>query len=475
MDTNARMEITSFRDFSFSPTLQAGLDAMGYEKPTEIQAQSIPIILQGHDLIGCAQTGTGKTAAFLLPIIDRLVKSTTPREEATVLVVVPTRELAMQIDQQVEGLGYFTGVSSHAIFGGNDSAEWALQKESLTRGSDILVVTPGRLIQFIQLGIARLESIRTLILDEADRMLDMGFMPDIERIVQMLPKERQTLLFSATMPKKVRGLAKSILHQPHEIDLAVSRPAENIRQRKLTIDAAEKIPFLVQYLNARQDLQSIIIFAERKVTVRDLSRALQSKALSVLAMHSDLDQETREEALRQFKGRQVRMLVATDIVARGIDIDNIELVVNYNVPNSPESYVHRVGRTARAEKDGESLTLVSRLEEEAMDEIEALLGHEVQQVELPEGIELPERKEPPLEKGKRLPRASRGNANRRRGSTSSKSQQLAKEKGTEKKTKRKKSPRAPRGKQAGENNKPQRNSGANPSEGRTQPQQGESA
>ena len=363
----------TFSAFALAPSLLEGLEAMGFSRPTEIQAQAIPLILEGRDLIGSAQTGTGKTAAFLLPILSQL--SETPAAVGPrVLIVAPTRELVLQIDQQVEGFGYFTSVGSKAIYGGNDGRQWNLQRDAMESGADILVATPGRLIQFLQLGIAPLAHIETLVLDEADRMLDMGFFPDIKRILESLPARKQTLLFSATMPPEVLQLAKQILHKPASINIALSQPAERIDQHKAFVDETAKVHALVRFFAERSDVRSAIIFAEKKTTVRDLHLRLARKGLSVVAIHSDLSQDERETALTAFRSRQSRILVATDIVARGIDIDEIDLVVNYNVPISAESYVHRIGRTARAESHGESLTLASYSELEALAQIEKHLG-----------------------------------------------------------------------------------------------------
>lgn len=359
---------------------------MGFEAPTPIQAEAIPIIREGVDLLGCAQTGTGKTAAFVLPILDRIARKGDDARKTTVLIIAPTRELVLQIDQQIEGFGYFVPVSSKAIYGGNDGQQWGLQREAVDAGVDILVATPGRLIQFMQLGIADFSAIETLILDEADRMLDMGFFPDIMRIVKELPQKRQTLFFSATMPSDVRNLANTLLHAPKSINIAVARPPKEILQQKQLLNEGDKVRFLTQFFASRTDIASAIVFAERKVTVRELALQLTRNGLPVVSIHSDLEQEERERSLVRFKARQVRVLVATDIVARGIDIEDVDLVVNFNVPLNPESYVHRVGRTARASSSGESLTLYSPKEKHLLDEIEAFLGYPIAELPAMEGV-----------------------------------------------------------------------------------------
>lgn len=379
----------TFDDFGFCEGLSEGLSVMGYTKPTTIQEQAIPLVREGHDLVGCAQTGTGKTAAFLLPILDRIAQRREEHRLTSVLIIAPTRELALQIDQQVEGFAYFIPVTSKAIYGGGDGKQWGMQRVAVDAGVDILIATPGRLIQFMQLGIADLSHIDTLILDEADRMLDMGFFPDIKRIVEALPKERQTLLFSATMPPEVRELTRTMLRNPRSINIAVSRPAAAIQQRKLLLDERAKIGFLVQFFAARSDVRSAIVFAERKITVRELAMKLKRRGLDVESIHSDLSQDAREKALDRFRARQVRLLVATDIVARGIDIEDIDLVVNFNVPMSPESYVHRVGRTARASSSGESLTLASPREFIYLKEIETFLEGAIPELQPLEGVDMP--------------------------------------------------------------------------------------
>lgn len=405
-----------FKDFGLASAVEEGLSIMGYKAPTPIQQEAIPAILAGHDVLGCAQTGTGKTAAYLLPLLSKVATATDRvHEETSVLIISPTRELAMQIDQQVEGFGYYAGVASIAIYGGSDSRQWSEQSDAVRRGADILVATPGRLLQFVELGVAKLDKVKALVLDEADRMLDMGFLPDIKRIVELLPARRQTLLFSATMPDEIRRFAREIQRTPIEISLSVSKPAEKIKQEKVELPDGKKVGFITQFFDAHPDIQSAMLFAERKNTVKQLARELSHRKLSVAAMHSDLEQTEREENLRLFKARQVRVLVATDIVSRGIDVEDIELVVNFNVPQSAEAYVHRVGRTARAENNGWALTLVGPSERKAMREIEKFLGGKIAVMEGDKRL-IPAEEETTVESGRGRGEFARGGAGRSRRS-----------------------------------------------------------
>lgn len=366
-----------FEEFGLGSSVMEGLDMMGYSHPTPIQEQAIPLIMQGRDVLGCAQTGTGKTAAYVLPLVDRLQREGASQGGNRCLIIAPTRELALQIDQQIEGFAYYTGVSSIAVYGGRDRVRWSEQSEAVRQGADILVATPGRLLQFVELGITSLDQVEYLVLDEADRMLDMGFIPDIRRITAMLHKRKQTLLFSATMPAEVRSLANDFLHDPAEVILSLSKPAEGIAQRKLPIAERAKVDFLVRYFAKEPEVKSCIIFAERKISVANLAARLDKAGLSVAPMHSDLTQEERQTTLDRFKAHQVRILVATDVVARGIDIEDIDLIINYNVPHDAESYVHRIGRTARAASEGRALTLVSTMENADMAGIEKFLGYQL--------------------------------------------------------------------------------------------------
>lgn len=364
----------NFNDFNLHPDILEGIQSMGYETPTPIQEQAIPVILQGKDLIACAQTGTGKTAAFVLPILS--INASTHKESNSLntLVIVPTRELALQIDQQVEGFAYFSPIGSIAVYGGNDGNNWDRQRAALESGSELVIATPGRLIQHVQMGYVKLDSIEHLILDEADRMLDMGFYEDIMSIIKLLPQKRQTLMFSATMPPKIRQLAKTILHNPTEISLSVSKPAENILQAVYMVENNQKLELLNSLLQGKDYVQSVLVFASTKQEVKNIERKLIGSRISAKAIHSDLEQKERENVLREFRNRKIQILVATDIISRGIDIEDIDLVLNYDVPNDPEDYVHRIGRTARAQSDGVAITFVNRTQKASFDRIEKFLG-----------------------------------------------------------------------------------------------------
>lgn len=380
-------EIT-FKSFEFEEPLNQGLDAIGFETPTPIQAETIPLTLAGRDVIGCAQTGTGKTAAFLLPVIQYILKN--GHDGLAALIVVPTRELAVQIDQQVEGLGYFTGVSSIAIYGGKDGVSFGQEKQALSEGADIIIATPGRLIAHLNLGYVNFQKLKFFILDEADRMLDMGFSEDIEKIEQSLPSKRNTLLFSATMPSNIRKLAKKILNEPAEINIAISKPPKSVLQAAFSLYEAQKTPLIVHLLNAKP-MKSVVVFCATKKSVNELDRALR-KQFKVGAISSDLSQDEREEALRKFKNGEINVMVATNIMSRGIDIDGIELVINYDVPKDAEDYVHRIGRTARGNSTGGiAFTLISPQEQHDFSQIEELIEQEVRKIPLPETIgEAPE-------------------------------------------------------------------------------------
>ncbi|NCB09976.1 MAG: DEAD/DEAH box helicase, partial [Bacteroidia bacterium] len=326
------------------------IDYRGFENATPIQEQAIPVILNGNDLIACAQTGTGKTAAFLLPILDLIADL--PGGETSTLIIVPTRELAMQIDQQVQGIGYTMGIHSIAIYGGGDGDNWGQQKMALTQGADIVVATPGKLISHLNLGYVKFDTIKFLILDEADRMLDIGFYDDIVKIISFLPKDRQTLMFSATMAPKIRALASKILKNPTEINIAISKPAEGVLQAAYLCFEHQKINLINHLLKDKPEYNSILIFCSTKKKVTELARSLKKNNLQVEPISSDLEQEKREEVLQGFKSKRTRILVATDVMSRGIDIKDINLVINFDVPQDAEDYVHRVGRTARADATG---------------------------------------------------------------------------------------------------------------------------
>lgn len=374
-----------FSDFNLEPRVLEGLDAMGFSTPTPIQEQAIPEIVAGKDVLGVAQTGTGKTAAYLLPVLSRLLTNPRPADQIGALVIAPTRELALQIDMAFDGLSYFTGTTSTAIYGGGDASGWETQKKALTTGTDVIIATPGKLISHLNLGYVKMDHLQTLILDEADKMLDMGFMEDILKIISMLPKKRQNLLFSATMPPKIRELASQIMKDPVQVNIAISQPAEGIVQGVFMVYPEQKVPLIRHLLGARP-LKSVIVFCSRKTEVREITRALQGLPLQVKEMHSDLEQSEREVVINDFRNRKVQVLVATDILSRGIDIDGIELVINYNLPNDAEDYIHRIGRTARASARGLAFTFVSPDDLHNFHKIERLIKQEIKKIKLPESI-----------------------------------------------------------------------------------------
>lgn len=372
-----------FIEFGFSPTLEEGLDSMGFEEATPIQEKTIPVILAGKDIIACAQTGTGKTAAYLLPLLNKIAEN--PREHINSLILVPTRELAVQIDQQIMGFGYFTGATSISVYGGGDGAGYEQQRRAIQEGVNIIVATPGRLIAHMGSGKVDYSHLEHLVLDEADRMLDMGFHDDIMRIISALPKKRQSLLFSATMPAKIRTLAKKILHQPLEINVAISKPSEGIDQQAYLVYDPQKME-LIKHILDTPTYESIIIFASKKDIVKRLTRELIKKGIAAEGFHSDLEQAQREDIMQRFKARRIRVLVGTDVISRGIDIVGISLVVNYDVPPDPEDYVHRIGRTARAATTGTAITFVNEKDQNRFSRIEQLIEKEVPKIPLPAGF-----------------------------------------------------------------------------------------
>jgi len=371
----------TFKEFGLNERLLEGIDASGYENATPVQEQVIPIILDGKDLIASAQTGTGKTAAFLLPIINKLLASRHD-DQVNALVIVPTRELAIQIAQNLEGLSYFTDISSIAVYGGGDGSNFSTEKQALSRGADVVICTPGRMIAHLNMGYVKMKGLQYLVLDEADRMLDMGFYDDIMKIISFLPPKRQNLLFSATMPVKIRDMARKILHEPEEINIALSKPPARIVQKAFVVYETQKIP-LVKWLLKSTNLKSTLIFCSKKHNVKQLTMELRRSRFNVKEIHSDLDQSGREDVLLEFKSRRLPILVATDILSRGIDIDNIEMVINYDVPNDGEDYIHRIGRTARAETDGIAFTFISEKEQNKFRGIEELLGKPVDKEAVP--------------------------------------------------------------------------------------------
>lgn len=372
----------TFKEFGFDERLQEGIEATGYENATPVQEQVIPLILQGRDLIASAQTGTGKTAAFLLPLIDKIINAP-ETDHINALIIVPTRELAVQIAQNLEGLSYFTPISSLAVYGGGDGASFVQERQALSRGAEIVICTPGRLIGHLNMGYVKLKQLQYLVLDEADRMLDMGFNDDIMKIISFLPAKRQTLLFSATMPPKIRTLAKNILHNPEEINISISKPPEKIKQEAFVVYDTQK-PGLIKHLLKLKEYNSVLIFCSKKHTVKSLAHQLKRAGFSIDEIHSDLEQSRREEVLASFMNRRLRILVATDILSRGIHIDNIDLIINYDVPNDGEDYVHRIGRTARAETNGTAFTLVNEREQKKFLSIESLIGKSITKATVPE-------------------------------------------------------------------------------------------
>ncbi|WP_345103113.1 DEAD/DEAH box helicase [Mucilaginibacter panaciglaebae] len=373
----------TFNDFNFNDELSEGISSMGYTTPTPIQGMAIPLILAGKDLIACAQTGTGKTAAFLLPILEKIGR--TKKDHTSTLILTPTRELAQQIDQQVEGLAYFTGISSIAVFGGGDGHVYEQQRRGIQNNVNIIVATPGRLIAHLTSGLLKLNKIDYLILDEADRMLDMGFYDDIMRIVSYLPKERQTLLFSATMPPRIRTMAKKALHDPEQINIAISQPAVGIDQQIYRLHDQQKTP-LLQHLLKDGNYLSTIIFASRKEIVKSLYKELKAIDLHAESFHSDLEQRDREEILLRFKNKQLPIIIGTDALSRGIDVEGIDLVINYDVPADAEDYIHRIGRTARAATTGTAITFVNHRDERRLKSIEELIERKIIQHPLPEHL-----------------------------------------------------------------------------------------
>ncbi|PJJ61266.1 superfamily II DNA/RNA helicase [Hymenobacter chitinivorans DSM 11115] len=376
-----------FSDFNLHDDLLAGVDAMNYLNATPIQEQAIPKIIEGKDLIACAQTGTGKTAAYLLPLLDKI--SHAKHGTTSTLILVPTRELATQIDEQVTGFGYFVEASSIAIYGGGKSENWEQQKRALTSGADIIIATPGRLIAHLQMGYVKFDQIKYLVLDEADKMMDMGFSDDILNIVRQLPKQRQTLLFSATMPNKIRDFSKQILNEPEEIRLAVSKPAAGIDQQFYMAFDRQKI-HLLEHLLKTQEVQSMVLFTSQKAAVAGIVRAINKLGYVAQGISSDRTQEEREQIMRDFKNKQFPILVATDVLSRGIDIDSLSHVVNYDIPRAAEDYVHRIGRTARAATKGTAITFIADQDQDRVLKIEKLIEREVEKQSITEALGLGE-------------------------------------------------------------------------------------
>lgn len=405
-----------FTELGLNPELLESLEYMGFSETTPVQEQAIPLILAGNDLIACAQTGTGKTAAYLLPLLNDIYNKRTG--EIHSLILVPTRELAIQIDHQIQGLAYTLNITSLPVYGGSDSSSWEQEKTALSKGADIIVATPGRLISHLNQGYVKFGMIGVLILDEADRMLDVGFYDDIMRIISYLPKKRQTLMFSATMPPKIRKLSKQIMKKPCEITLEVSKPAEGVIQAVYRVGDGQKMDLLKSLLADNPEYQSILIFTSTKKTVGEIVRGLRSKEYQVEGISSDFEQKQREEVLIRFRSRRTRVLVATDVLSRGIDIKDINLVVNYHVPADAEDYVHRVGRTARAETTGVAVTFVSKADNHKLERIEKLIGYRIYNTPLPSFIaEMPDKDHGHHPETKKLKKGSyRKRFNRKGGS-----------------------------------------------------------
>ncbi len=374
----------NFTEFDLHPDLLDGIDALNFTTATPIQEKAIPLILEGKDIIGVAQTGTGKTAAFVLPILNEIIESG-ESNFTQALVIVPTRELATQIDQVVAAYSYFTGVSSIAVYGGGDGKSFSQEKIALTSGADIIIATPGRLIAHLNMGYVDFSRLRFLVLDEADRMLDMGFQPDLLKIIKTLNPKRQGLLFSATMPPSVLKLARSLLHNPEMISIALSKPAEGVTQGVYMVQDHQKLPLMVELLKDKVG-QRILIFSSTKLAVTQLYKQLKAKGLQVNQISSDLEQQEREQVMMAFRNRQVDILVATDVLSRGIDVDGIDLVVNYDVPRDAEDYVHRIGRTARAERKGTAITLIAPKDLIGLKKIEKLIGKPIEKLALPASL-----------------------------------------------------------------------------------------
>ena len=402
-----------FDELNLEEEILDGLWDMHFEEMTPVQEHTIPVILEGHDMIGCAQTGTGKTAAYTLPLLNRLLLEGNEANVVKALIIVPTRELAQQIDQQFQGFSYYLPVSTTVVYGGGDGKGWDVQKRGMLMGSDVVIATPGRMIAHLQNSGVDLSHVSYVILDEADRMLDMGFADDILKIISYIPKERQTLLFSATLPPKIRELAKTILREPVEVNIAVSKPNEAIDQSAYVCYEAQKLAIVQELFKEEPDYKSLI-FSSSKQKVKELAHTLKRMHLDVAPMHSDLEQAKREEVMLNYKNGKVKILVATDIVARGIDIEDIGLVINYDVPHDPEDYIHRIGRTARAAATGSAITFVNEEEQGKFHQIEKFIEREIPKRELPDGMEGP-KYAPSESRGRGRGRGGHGGSRKGRG------------------------------------------------------------
>ncbi len=401
------------------------IEEMGFREMTPVQEQTIPVILRGEDLIGCAQTGTGKTAAYALPLLSLLMdgKADGKYDESKIksIIMVPTRELAMQIDAQFQGFSYYLNISTTVVYGGGDGKTWDVQRKGLDGGADVVIATPGRLLAHLEGGQIDLSGVKHFILDEADRMLDMGFFDDIMKVVKRMPTERQTILYSATLPPKIRKFADQILTNPTEVSIAISKPAESIDQGIYIMYESQKLA-LIRKIFESNDAGKSIIFSSSKLKVKELLYQFKKMKLNVAAMHSDLEQAQREEVMLNFKSGKVDLLVATDIVARGIDIDDISTVINYDVPHDPEDYIHRIGRTGRASATGRAMTFVSEKEQGKFSRIEEFLEREIKRLELPSELgEAPAYNPSKSQFDSRNSRPKRSGGNNKRKSSSTKS------------------------------------------------------
>ncbi len=373
-----------FTELKLEKQLLEAISYMGFETATPIQEKVIPIILANRDLIACAQTGTGKTGAFVLPILNKLIGK--KESNTDTLIIVPTRELAIQIEQQIQGFSYFVPAESIAVYGGGDGLDWEAERNAFKNGADIIIATPGRLMSHLKMGNVKFKQLKHLILDEADRMLDMGFIDDIQTIISNLPKNHQTLMFSATMPVAIRQLAKKILNNPAEISLSMSKPAEGVDQKAYLIYDEQKVDLIKHILAERKQYDSILIFTSTKSKITEIVRSLNRNGFPAHGISSNLEQNKREEVLRNFRSKKIRILVATDVMSRGIDVKEINMVINYDVPHDAEDYVHRVGRTARVNEKGEAITLVTQKEMYKLRRIEQLIKADIPKLQPPEGI-----------------------------------------------------------------------------------------
>ena len=376
------LQSMKFEEFDLAPEIIEAISYMGFETASPIQEKAIPAAIKGKDVLAVAQTGTGKTAAFTLPVLHNILQNKITG--TSTLIITPTREIALQIDRQIQGFSYFLGINSLAVYGGGDADEWEQQKKALRDGVEVIVATPGKLLSHLGMNYAKTDKIQHLILDEADRMLDMGFLDDIKRIISKIPKKRQTLMFSATMPPKIEGLAKQILNEPEFISIAISKPAESVFQGVYLTYENQKTPLINHLISDQEEYKSILVFTSTKKKVNDIVRGLRNKNYRVEAISSDFEQSKREEIMTDFRANKIRVLVATDVISRGVDIPQIDLVFNYDAPGNAEEYVHRIGRTGRAGAEGVALTLINELDMEKFDAIEKLIEKKVYRAQMPD-------------------------------------------------------------------------------------------